>query len=225
MIRNLKTLGLALVAILAMSAFAASTASAGVTTGKITSDGDFTITGEKTGVGDANALTAYGSSVTCNVSTYSGHRTLTEHETSTGVKHGFLLSGATEVTVTPHYTECTKHVIMNGCDYVIRDATTTGGVNGTYGVTADLECPTGKTVTVDDTSIFNCDSHFGTQTGLIGAPLTDTGNGHLDLTGTIEGIKATNNCFGETTTAKLDIDATIKAHNTALGSTNISLSH
>src|SRR6187397_150306 len=122
---------------------------------------DVTLTGEDTGVAQ-NRLTVGTDFTECPGSTYTGHAITTPSQTASGLKHQFLANGATEITVTPHYKQTqtggtancdatlgtSATVAMNGCDYRFYDFTTTGGVAGTYGFTADLVCPTGKVVEV-----------------------------------------------------------------------------
>jgi hypothetical protein len=217
MIRNFKVLGLALVAILAMSAVVASAASAQL--GKLTSSngGAMTLIGSEYGGAETNRFTAFGSNVECD-SVYTGHQV--------GSTTTLLPNGSSEVTVTPHYTNCgTNHVLMNGCDFKLYDATTVGGVGHTYSVTADLVCPAGKDVVIDRTAFpSGCDTTLKPQTGLKGAHLTTTtgalpgGLDDVDLHGTVTGITAENACFGTTNAAQLHLGVTIDARD-ALGTT------
>lgn len=248
MIRNLKTLGLALFAVLALTAVAASAASA--QQGKLTSEKGvpFTLTGtETTGEGETNALTAFGLTIECPGSTYTGHEVKT-------TAHKLIPNGAIDATITPHYKQANHNcrvqglnlpvtVDMNKCDYVAHLGVTTGGVAGTYGVTFDIECnAVGEDITVTvwttnalETSEPNnpmCIIHVPQQTGLKGAHARDTGNGHVDLIGTVEGIKAVKTktthavlCpAAETTVGKFDIAVTGAAHVEGGASTKISIS-
>ena len=250
MIRNLKLLGLALMAVFAMGAVLASAASA---QGKLTSDGLVTLSGTETGV-EQNRLTAFAAFVECPGSTYVGH----------AVNGGLIPSGSTTATLTPNYKQTSTDgkdenckgpfgwsatVDPNGCDFVVHLGATTGGVAGTYGVTFDVVCPGGNEITVtlwtskaDHTKEIGgglttppfCILHVPAQTGLIGAHATSTGN-DIDLTGTVEGItvKRTEQaehpspvlCKTETTTTgKFDLDVTATGLNGAGGATGISLS-
>jgi hypothetical protein len=253
MIRNLKTLGLALVAISALSAVVASVALA---QGKFTSDGPVTMTAEETGEEGKglNALTAFGLKIECPTSIYTGHKyNVTPNE--------FLPNGVTTATVTPHYKQivvggdanCRANpasapvtIQMNGCDYVIHLGATTGGVNGTYALTIDIVCPEGQEIaitvwTTNELHTANatpfCVLNIPPQTGLVGAHITDTGNGHVDVGGAVEGIQMTrkNNTGAadthtvicpETTSmaGKFDLDLTTKGHNQAGEPTAVSLS-
>lgn len=234
MTRNLKVLGLALMAAFAFSAVAASAASA--QQGTLTSDGPVTLTGTETGE-NTNLLTAFGLTVKCPGSTYGGHKV--------GSTTAFLPSGSTTATLTPKYINCVSGafpvtVDMNGCDYVVHLGETTGGVAGTYGVTFDVVCTAPNVIKV--TAFTNAADHTAgkpfctlevkAQTGLKGAHATDTGNGHIDLTGTVEGIHIARSgshvvlCPASTiATGKLDLDVTVAGHNEAKGATGISLSH
>ena len=233
MIRNLKALGLALTALFALSAVAASTASAQTPIqGELTADGPVTLTAEETGGAGANALTAFGATVECSGSIYTGHKWET-------TPHELLPKWSTTATLTPHYKEVngagkpncvakpingTATVDMNGCDYVIHLGLKINNEN-TYGVTFDIECPDGKEITV---TIFHstnpthtgtpyCTIHVPEQTGLKGAHAKNTPEGHVGITGTIEGIKLTRTTHGtllcptEQTAenGKFDIDVTV----------------
>jgi hypothetical protein len=210
MTRNLKLLGLALVAFLAMSAMVASAASA---QGKLTSDGSVTLKATATGGAGANTLEAFGLKVECPGGTYTGHKyTLeseTTHEETTGLKeHNLLIPvPATTVTFTPHYNQANHNCIIvgtslrytidvNGCDYVFH----LGGTNasGNYNVSADIVCPPNKEITITiwtttdlHTSQPNspfCVFHVPPQNGLTGAEGKNTAGGHIGVTGTISGI-------------------------------------
>lgn len=166
MIRNFRTLGLALVAVFAFSAVVASAASA-QTPGHLTSTGPVTLTGTETGLNPTNpggpdqtydnALTGPLGTVYCTHTTYTGHAVLTHEQTTTGDKHALIPSGSTTATITPVYTSCHAQipilgsrpatVTLNGCDYVFHIGETTGG-GETYGVTADVKCPPGKKIEV-----------------------------------------------------------------------------
>jgi hypothetical protein len=209
MIRSAKIFGLAVVAVLAMSAVAASAASAQL--GKITSDGPVTLKGTETGVGQ-NKLTAFGSTVECPGSTYTGHK---KNTVST-----LLASGESEVTIRPTYVNCNFPVAMNGCHYLFRDATTAGAA-GTYSVVADIVCPAGKEIEI--TGTFGCKVKVPAQTGKTGAHLTSTAT-DIDLTGAFTNVTATN-CFGQhTTTATLHVDVTITGVNAEGKATSVSIS-
>jgi hypothetical protein len=160
MIRNLKMLGLALVAVLAMAAMTASAASASPT---FTTTNGATITGEE--VGNVK-FTVTGREVICGDVAYIG----------TAPAASF-----SSITVTPSYAECgfgPLSATIDGfgageCDFVLRS---TG--------TSDLVCAAGKEVTVTAAS---CITHIPPQNNL--KTITyDTGtapSGKKDLTLTI----------------------------------------
>jgi hypothetical protein len=237
MISNLKALGLALVAMLALGALTASAASA---QGKITSDGSVTLHGKH--LAGVNALTAFGGRTECPNATYTGHKV--------GSTTELIANGSTQATITPHYGLCktiagfefSSTVDMNGCDYVFDLEGTTGGVAHTYGVKATVVCPKNAHIQV---TLFTSSSHtdsnrFCTTTitenaaGYLGLHATDLTNGKLQISGTIEGIAAhkvtgpDNNSFlcatASTETAKLDLDIEVEGKNSSGGATNVSLS-
>ena len=244
MIRNLKALGLALVAVLAMSAVAASTASAGVTTGKITSDGPVTLHGVEDGTnffeypGEADR-------VECTGSTFTGHSVLTHEQTTAGSKHQLIASGSTEVTITPHYNNAhctagthTATVTMNGCDYRFYDFTTTA-VADQYSYLTDIVCPPNKDIEVHiyfttHNSFIACSLTIKAQTGITGLLATNEtdagGNttGTVTLTGKSENIKASKSGLcgsGETTAAKYEVNVTASGKDSKGKATPITITH
>lgn len=247
MIRNLKALGLALVAMFAMGAVAASAASAQDPQGELTADGPVTLKATETGEPLDNSLTAFEKKVTCPGSTLTGHAVLTHKETEEKKEHGVITTPVTKVTVTPHYNQeaCTVDneldatVEMNGCDFVLTAGKTTDEVAGTYGVTADITCPTGKQIHVGvwgaETSHTEgrlCTIEVPGQEGLAGAHLTHTtGAVHdIDIKGTFTGIHVTRHglCLldGKGTKdegGKFDIDMTIKGYNAEGGETPVTI--
>jgi hypothetical protein len=192
MIRNLKALGF-LVAAIAVSAVAAASSSA-QTSGKFTSEGPVTLRLIGT-AGTPERITLFGIGIECPGSIYTGHKL-------NATPHVLMPSGATEITVTPHYINCAiasttlpVTVYMNGCDYVVQLNATTGGMAATYGATTSIVCPVGKKIEV---AIFTnatkhgeskpfCIQSAGSQAGLKGLHASDTGNGFIDLAGTVEG--------------------------------------
>jgi hypothetical protein len=235
MIRNLKVLGLALVAVFAMSAIAASAASA--QNGRITSTGPVTLDATEITT-EVNALTAFGGEVKCPGSTITGHEV---GSTTKGVP-----SGAETATLTPDYNQAacvavfsgTTHkatVTMNGCDYVLHAGTTTG-VADTYSATVDVVCPAGASIIVDayfaasNENLKICEITVGPQTGLAGPTIKDTTTGDLEVHGTFTGIHASQTgagCIGgsTTTTGQFHANLTVKGTNGAKENTAISLSH
>jgi hypothetical protein len=242
MIRNLKALGLALVALFAMSAVAASVASA-ETPGVITSDlnktavtlkgtdtgGETVVEGEKV-FDNSFTVTVLGNTIKlrCPESHYTGHKALTEAETKEEKKHQPLTVGETKITVVPTYTNCTDgtnviNVAMNGCDYDFYDATTTGGIAGTYGVTVDIVCPEGKKIEITGGV---CTVKVGPQAGLKGFHLTNTPAGattkdDVDITGTVT-VKAT--ACGIAVEPIYHADVTMKGYNSLGGEIGVTVS-
>ncbi|HET9710848.1 MAG TPA: hypothetical protein VFP64_03170 [Pyrinomonadaceae bacterium] len=240
MIHNLKALGFVLAAVLAMSAVAVSGASAAPEQGELTSanSSSVTLTGTETGV-SANRLRAFGIAIECPGSEYTGHR---YNETP----HSLIPTGSTTATLIPKYREVNAEgkpncnvptlgfnwkatIDVNGCDYVLHLGKTTG-VADQYAVTFDIVCSIGQEITI--TLWTNgaahtaenrfCVLHVPPQVGLTGAKAKDTTNGHIDLEGTITGIKATKTgitpahtalCEGTTHTesAQYDLDVTVSA--------------
>ena len=248
MTRNLKVLGLALAAVLALGALAASAASA---QGKLTSDGPVTLTGTETEptVANKNALVnAILGRVECPHSTFTGHKLTT-------TPHALLPSGSTIATVTPHYaTKCTSQVpiigarpatvTMNGCDFEIEVGATTAA--NTYKTITDLVCPPHKVIELHiykagsvghpaaDTI---CTYTFGDESpatgaavnqNLTGAHLTNTpASDDVDLSGSITNIHDTHEgtlCGNGTSfNNTLNIDVTINGHNSAGGATGVTV--
>jgi hypothetical protein len=141
MIRKFKALGLALVAVFAMSAVIASAASASagtlttfpagktvVATGEQIGEHVFTLTDHPVGAAFNN--------VKCKKAIFDGV--------------GTVATGATSVTVTPTYSECTAFgqpatITHNGCNYVLSTGTPTAGG---WHVNTALSCPAGKFIEV-----------------------------------------------------------------------------
>jgi hypothetical protein len=168
---------------------------------KGTSAGPTTLKGTEAGT---NSFTAFGTEMKCPGSTYTGHK-------AGATPHVFLPSGATEATLTAHLVNCTFPYHTNGCDTLVRDGTTTGGLPGTYGGVADLVCPAGVAGAVI-TGAFGCNTTIPPQNGLTGLHQINTAK-DWDLAGTVNGVRAINSCLGETKTAQLHINVTIKAYN------------
>jgi hypothetical protein len=222
MTRNLKALGLALVAVFATSVMVASTASAQVgNLGKITSDGPVTLKGTETA--GENKFEAFGATVTCPGSTYTGHKVnVTPHE--------LIPVNATEVTITPTYVNCVEGtnkitIDMNGCDYVLKDTTTKTAGENTYTVLVDIVCPAGKSIEI--TGGF-CTVKVGAQANKAGFHLKNTGTGtsnDLDLTGTINTLTASA-CGGllNTNAAVQKQDVTVKGFSSTGVETGVTVS-
>jgi hypothetical protein len=234
MIRNLKVLGLALVAVFAMSAVVASAASAA--NGLLTSDGAATLDATEI-AGEINVFTAFTGEVKCPGSTIAGHEV---GSTTNGVP-----SGSSNATLTPTYSNpnCVavlggNHkatVTTNGCDYVLHLGETSG-VADTYKSTVDVVCPTGASIIVEvyfatnNENLKVCEITVGPQTARAGGTVKDTTTGDLEVHGTYTNISASQTgagCVGgaTTTTAELHANLTVKGTNAAGGATSISLSH
>jgi hypothetical protein len=135
--RNLKALGLALLAVCAVGAtVAAASASA---------EDKFTCAGvsncDVTGTGSNTTFGTKSSSLTtvCSTEKYSGTVT----------------NGASEITVTPAYEGCTMlgnsyPLVMNGCDYILTGNTTarlkTDGATQETDAATRIACPEGKAI-------------------------------------------------------------------------------
>jgi len=133
MTRNLKALGLSMVAVLAMSAFVASAAHAEA--GEVTAGAyPATISGVQT---NENVLSNGVRSVTC----------------ATASLTGTLSAASSTVSITPSYSNCsgngstTATVNTNGCSYLLHVTTQTSESTGTG--TVDVVCPEGKRIQID----------------------------------------------------------------------------
>ena len=139
MIRNLKVLGLALVAMLALGVVGASGAMAANGTVKIGATGDGNLDGIQ---------------INNNVFTVGGGRTVVcETVTFTA---SMAAASSTVEKIIPKYEKCTSTlagvkvpatVTPNGCTYTVHLGETTG-VEDQYSGTADVVCPEGKLIEV-----------------------------------------------------------------------------
>jgi hypothetical protein len=230
MMRNLKVLGLTLLAVFAMSAVAASAALA---EGSITSSETEV---ELTGTDVTNIVLSYNatSQWRCH-----GHYDIGE----VGVTpHGFIDLPVSAVTVKPTYSNCKAFlnskevgvatVTMGTCDYVLHVGTLSGGL---YHLSTDLECESGG-VTVDVYGTTNtthtgtpvCTFTFNQQTGLTGGTASSSG-GDITLGGKTTGISMSRTGIvcggaGSTKAAELEINATATATNEAAEATSVTLS-
>lgn len=168
MIRNLKALGLTLVAVFAMSAVVASAAQA--TAGTLT-----TFPAGKTVYGTAEqtgehllALTDHPinggfNSLRCKRVTFSG---------TAGVS-----TGATSIAVHPAYSECAAFgqlvtISTNGCEYVFKTGTPTADGLGWH-TTTDIVCSGANVIKIVTGT---CEVHIGPQTGLGTSQVTNSGS-------------------------------------------------
>jgi hypothetical protein len=159
MIRKFKTLGIAMVAVLALSAVVASAASAAnFTASKYPTAGT-----AESALGNDDFKTEAGS-VECKAHFLTGS----------------LSEPAASITVTPTYTGCKAFgflnatVNMNGCDYTFY---TTGVV--------DVKCPAGKSIIITAST---CETTVPAQTGLSTVDLKNNGTG-ISAQATVTGIK------------------------------------
>jgi hypothetical protein len=236
MIRNLKALGLALVAVFALSAVAASAASA--QQGFITSTGPVTLDGVEDGTNyfEIHNLEPFGKvRVECPGSTFKGH----EVGSTKGIP-----SGAKTATITPNYNNLTcninenEHkatVTTNGCDFVFHLGETTAE-HVEYKVTADIVCPTGKEIEVEayfsgsNENLKVCTVKVPAQNGLVGLDIRNDpeGTGALTITGLVTGIHATWSGLGctagETNNATYTANITATGTNSEGGATAVSIS-
>jgi hypothetical protein len=154
MICNLKTLGLALVAVVALSALAAASASAAGE--RFHSEVEPTvITGTST---NTHVFAASGASVECTSATFRGTSNLKTETTQ---------------TVHPTYSGCTffgepATVDTTGCNYVFESETVGGKMP------AEIECTPGYSIIVTSSA---CTIAFGAQKNTGGVTVTNEGAG------------------------------------------------
>jgi hypothetical protein len=233
MIRNLKVLGLALVAVFAMSAMVASSASAQIHKGWLTSDGPVKLTGTE----NPATLTAFGNQkVECQAHYDIGNVGETPH--------GLILPPATEFTIKPTYSGCSATigaskapatVTTNKCDFVVKIGETMEV--GKWATTAKVVCENaGEAIEVH---AYSSETHASTictvkvpaQEGLTGGFMTNVeekGQWTTTLGGTFAKITATRTgilCGGtaETKTAEQHVDAHITGYNEEEEQTDITI--
>jgi hypothetical protein len=134
---KIKTLGLALVAVLAMSALAASAASAGVT--EIEGGTSATLHGEQLENSHVFTLTDNSNlTTTCKVATFSAV--------------GETANGISTAELHPEYSECTAFaglsatVNTTGCNYLVHAGEETAA--GEFDASVDVNCEAGKEITI-----------------------------------------------------------------------------
>jgi hypothetical protein len=231
MILTSKTLGSALMALLATSALFASSAFAQA--GMLTSDGPVTLTGQ-----GSETLTAFGLKSECSA-TYTWHKYNVTPHTS-------ITSGESTFTITPHYENCDPFlpiggpvtVEMNGCDYVLHLESTTG--TDRYGARTTFACPEGKHIQVTmfeneakhkEGKAFCVFTITETAAGYTGLQATDTTNGELLIAGTLEGLtihRKGGGLFcpeGTTNVGQNDFSLTLGGRNEIGVTTAVALSH
>lgn len=180
MIRNFKTLGLAVLAVMAFGALAASSASAVEFTADkypVTLHGENPIEKEK-------FITEAGN-VECDSSF-----------------HAVATEASSTLTVNPTYTNCKAFTFLNatvsmeGCDYVF---TATEGSGDHWKAHVDVVCPAGKSIKIVAAT---CTATVPAQTGLTTVDITLMTNAgkitDVTVTATTKGIKynVTNDGFG-----------------------------
>lgn len=189
--RTLKALGLAFIAVVAMSAFGAATSQAvpkfTCSAYPCTATGTNTIGGEK--------FTTEAGSVECD------SHFLVEAVRNHGEPATDLHGPATTVTVTANYTHgdgCTAfgflgaHVTMNTCDYIFHATERVSA--GVYKHHVDVNCPTGGGITIVAAT---CEATVGAQNGLTTVTTTNVG-GSVTVQPEVTGIKmnVTKDGFG-----------------------------
>jgi hypothetical protein len=190
MIRNLKFLGLALVAVLAMSAVMAGAASADEFKSE---KAPVTLTGTQGATLDT--FSTHAGNVKCTTATYKG----TQSTTST-----------TTIQVAPTYSGCTfvglnSTITTNGCEYLFHVPATAGVTTGTV----DIVCPGTNEITVTAPNPAlgkaKCIVHVPPQTGLGVVTYSNLGSGttrevkvEVNLTGLkysqTAGVAESGNC-------------------------------
>jgi hypothetical protein len=168
MIRNIKVLGLALVAVLAMSVVAVGSASAAEFTAS-----SYPANGEG-GQTTPHKFTVQGQAVECSTANFTGS----------------LSAASGELNITPVYENCIAFgflnatVSMNGCTYKFT-AGTGSADNYTGGV--HIVCPAGKSITVVAAT---CTVHIPAQTPTVNTVDFEnkTATGDVLVTSTAEGI-------------------------------------
>jgi len=133
--RKLKALGLALVAISAMSAVAAPGASAVIGEHEFHTEGPSVLTGRN--IGNEKFAVGTAGTVECTTSAFESTQAGTEVSS-----HTFK---SDTLTVTPRYTGCTfggqpATVNFNHCAYVLDSDTTTGNPDGGLHANVEIEC-------------------------------------------------------------------------------------
>jgi hypothetical protein len=174
MIAKFKALGLAFVAVFAMSAVVATAAQA--TAGTLTTfpaGKTVDITAEQVGLHefkltDHEVQPGSFASATCSYAHFDGV--------------GAISTGATQITVTPTYgthppqgETCIVfgqpgRITTTGCDYLLKSGTPTGGG---WHVTTDLVCTGANTIIIESGT---CEVHIGPQTGLTTSQVTNSGS-------------------------------------------------
>jgi hypothetical protein len=232
MSRNLRTLGLALMAALAVSAMGASGAIA--QQGLATSDGPFFKVGTELPTGNSFTFPGLAAS-SCKESHFRGGIV-------GSTPHKPLSSGYSQFTVSPTYTNCKTGIFpmtvkMTTCDFRGQLGETTGG-GDTYALTLSVECSTvGDVVHMEiysnaaHTNLI-CSVTFGAQTPA-GQALhaSDTTNGKIHVQGKLTGLHGirtnTGGCAPSSTTTEAAYEFNLEGtgENEEGGTTGVALSH
>jgi hypothetical protein len=228
MTRNLKILGLAVVAAFVLSAVAASAASASknywflsdAAAGKTTN-----ITGEQT-VASGDRMVFDAGTVKCNTTHYTGSQ---------------IGSTGSTLTLTASYGGCkfgSFHAVINmgNCDYLIHNDTNGDTTNGSFDSVTTITCTSGDiTITVTLNGTVKCIIQIPAQnlgTGLVATNNPATGDilAHIDFsTITYTQTNATATGLGvcpgtpETHNGLYEGEATLTGFNESGGTTNISV--
>jgi hypothetical protein len=186
MIRNLKALGLAFVAVVAMSAVISSTAQAlPQYTCSI-----YPCTATASNAAGNETLTTPGGTVQCN-----SHYLI---EKQGGNAESIPAPSAT-VTVTATFTGCkafgflNSTINMNGCDYVFHAGAAVSA--GVYNNSMDVVCPAGKAITITSGT---CEVDIPAQTGLTNVKTTNLAAGTITVQPNVTNItiNVTKDGFG-----------------------------
>jgi hypothetical protein len=176
MTRNLKIMGVALIAAFALGAVAASAASAEIFVFTSTAETS-ALKGQQTGT---SKITVDAGALSCEVGKFTGEQ---------------WTEAAFEVTLSPSYEKCTlagvsgTEVAVNGCHYVV----TVVGIEGSKDESeAAVECEEGKSITVTAkvAGITKCTVHIGPQEGLKSVTVANSGSpSKVNATLAITGLK------------------------------------
>jgi hypothetical protein len=215
MIRNLKVLGLALVAAFAMSAMAAASAQA---VGHFTSDGPVILKGTDEAGGENYFEYPGVGKVQCPGSSYVGERN----------GGGFIENSPIVSTITPAYHNETcvgpngtqkATITMNGCDYLVELGETTEGVKDEFGATVEIVCPANKVIEIHvyvgtTEAAQACLVKVGAQGGITGLDVANELAGEetldtLTITGKTTNIKGSKSGACGTDSKNLTYKATI----------------
>ena len=171
MTRNLKVLGLALVAVLALGAAMASVASA-----KFDSEIEHTLISGEQPAGKPHTFTVEAGTTTCGTAKFSG--------TALGTFNGTSWTKE-DLTITPEYSNCHTTILgeekvadvrMNGCEYTFTAGETTEEGTKVHG-TVHIICPESKVIEVEITGANICKVTVPAQGPVAGITYHNTGTG------------------------------------------------